>query len=160
MKTVTVLLVFAAAVQSCLQPAMAADYGWYIGPRIGFSYATGHLGVEAQRGHLGIAAGVAMCPVFGNCLVTTALKYYLNETGRSWSIGLAGAWWDHESGDETSRLLGIGAEHRWRFGSGWDLSAGLAYARANWGEGDHDKFLIPSISWGYSFSFHDPDAGQ
>lgn len=133
-------------------PLMTEARYWTISPRVGPSYATGIFGVEAQRGRFGIAVGALCIPsVFSSdhgfaCFPTTALKYFLSETGDSWSLAVFHWRFNREDGT----VWGIGAEHRWRWPSRMEFSLGIGVGRLR--DRDEDTTIAwPSLSVGYAF---------
>ncbi len=140
---------------------------WYIGPRIGLSPYTGTLGLEVQWREY--AFGIGQIPDG----VASGLRYYFSPQKHSWYLG-AFLWLAeeeftghfHVTPETTEQLVekrskfGLGGGHRWRWGSGWDLSLGLGvcyrYEEVK-GEttGDtvdeSDIWYLPEIAFGYSF---------
>jgi hypothetical protein len=120
-------VIFAAVILLGLIGPLRADQGenWYIGPRVGFvSPFTGLVGIEAQRKHFALSAGMPG---------TYGAKYYFSIPNHSWYVGLymvrynytpeSVQYSDHGYPYDTKKVRrnGVGGGYRWRWGSGWDL---------------------------------------
>lgn len=131
---------------------------WYIGPRIGISPFTGVIGLEIQYHNFALSGGIP-----GN----VGLKYYFKPDGHSLFLGGYFLHFKNDSndlpyggfdGDTTWTEGGLGFGHRWRWGSGWDLSlcAAIAYGEKEettgpaWRKTKYIGFR-PGIAVGYSF---------
>lgn len=155
------ILTLALAITACTAGKASAEEQWYIGPRIGISPFTAVVGIEAQRRHIAVSAGIPG---------TYGLKYYFSFPKHSWFLGVCmtrynirfddvefeeGAPYDHK----TVRREGGGGGYRWRWKNGWDLELALAVTTVR----DTAEYqgrqtltwsgasLFPGLSFGYSF---------
>jgi hypothetical protein len=133
--------------------ANEGDNNLYLTPRLGPSFSTGMLGVEAQYGNYALAAGVI--PVcFYSCspISTVAFNYYFNNgIGTSWSVGIFS--WRWSDNNATDNIIGLGAQYRMQLYLRSNITFGV-------GIGKQQSFntgvelmssILPSISYGYSF---------
>ncbi len=139
----------------------AAATRWRGGPQLGFSPYTGIIGGELQYGRFGMTLGMP---------TTTGFKYYLDESGISWFVGVHGMWFRQEDYDEEKDditygeregyLFGTGFGYKWQFRTHWELSASLSLAyyeeklsdaEPNDDRIDHYLFVFPGVSFGYTF---------
>ena len=113
-----------------------ADESWHTTIRMGLSTA-GMLGIETQHGNFAVSVGGGEICVFScSSVFLTAVKYYFDGTGTSWSLGYFNC-----SG---SNCNGYSVEHRWQLNTRWDFMLGLAVI-------DSNSNKIPSVSFGYSY---------
>jgi hypothetical protein len=139
-------------------PSEGKSENWFIGPRIGVSSFTGLLGLEMQYKRVGVSVGIPN---------RAGARYYVFHPGHAGFIGIFGSKYgfqdDHtiENQFYTDRDImesGAGIGYRWRWGSGWDLEAGLSTIFkkeiSSGRSGEYIKksiFLFPILAFGYSF---------
>lgn len=156
----SVFIMLAPSGASSEQPGGQDQNGnnWRVGPRIGLSGYTGLIGFEVQRRHFAFAAGFP-----GN----VGLKYYIMPEGHSWFAGghfvhfktnTSDFKYSGYGGRTVWTEYGLGGGHRWRWGTGWDLSlsAGVAYIKEEEFSGPKKRItksigIRPGVTVGYSF---------
>lgn len=153
LKTLPFVLIISTTFISCITSyarASEEDNNWHITARIGFSFSTGFIGAEAQKGNHAIAAGVIpLCYIKCNLDTTVAYNYYFNGIDTSWSIGIFDWRWDDNGSSDN--FIGLGVQYRMRLGSRSDISLGLGT-----GKQTHNTSLevvkpVKSITYGYMF---------